>query len=125
MTVNVNPDESRRAHERLDLRTSATVVVVDGVEASVIKCWTNDVSQKGARLLSTSPIERGDLYIRILTEDLFENMFAASIKHTTAPSDGFGSHADRYYVYGVEFTAVCEDSRIRTLAGIDAEQTSA
>ncbi|MCA9128617.1 MAG: PilZ domain-containing protein [Planctomycetales bacterium] len=117
MTPSEVQQASRRAHDRRELRTAATVVLRNSAGLQSLKCWTDDLSLSGARLQSLTEIQAADIYVRILMEGLSEQVLTARVVRCDLTSHWFDKKEVTRFVYGIEFQGICVDPAVRQLAG--------
>ncbi|MFO1095053.1 MAG: PilZ domain-containing protein [Planctomycetaceae bacterium] len=95
---------NRRKHLRRPYHTVVTAVVSDGEHFGVCRCTLRDISPGGARLISSSRIPPGELYLRVLMDGLNEHFIRSEVRNEQLSQRGkVHDPGEQQYSYGVRF----------------------
>lgn len=100
------PVGERRSHDRITFRSLVTAVVKGRLEGEsqlrMISAWSVDLSDTGAALVTTQPLEGGHLYVRFLVPWAGTQCLSCEIVHVTTLRK-FHGKTGTFYRYGVRF----------------------
>jgi hypothetical protein len=103
----------RRQHDRFSYHTVVNVLLADGANFDVQRCWLSDISATGSRIVGRQPLSKGELFLQILMDGLERKFISAEIiNERVVKSDRVIERRAARYVYGIRFKAFVSNATV-------------